>query len=85
MFGAMRPLSAVANGFHVDRVGERHDVDSFAGNAEPAMTDVLNEPIILTLMRHDGVDMDSLQHLIHEAGNDLLRRRDEAEDAERDI
>jgi hypothetical protein len=29
--------------------------------------------------------MDSLQNLIHEAGNDLLRRRDEAEDAERDI
>jgi hypothetical protein len=81
----MRPLSAAANGSRVDRVGERHDADSFAGNAEPAMTDVLNEPIILTLMRHDGVEMDSLQHLILVAGNDLLRRRDEAEDAERDI
>lgn len=82
--GAMRPLSA-ANGSGVDRVGERHDADSFSGNAEPAMMDVLNEPIIHTIMRHDGVDMDSLQHLIHEAGTDLLRRRDEAEDAERDI
>ncbi|MBB4284876.1 hypothetical protein [Roseospira goensis] len=45
----------------------RHDVETFAGNAEPALVDVLNEPIVHTMMRRDGVAMASLQSLLHDA------------------
>jgi len=45
----------------------RHDVDAFEGNAEPAMVDVLNEPIVRSVMYRDGVAMDTLQAILRKA------------------
>ncbi|WP_299440541.1 hypothetical protein [uncultured Rhodospira sp.] len=70
----------MTNGATLGRAVERHDVDSFAGNAEPTIVDVLNEPIVHTMMRRDGVEMDSLQHLLHEAETVLLNRHADADE-----
>ncbi|KAA5607401.1 hypothetical protein F1188_01145 [Roseospira marina] len=67
------------NGGHV--LGAfRNDVDAFGGNAEPAMVDVLNEPIVRTVMRRDGVAMDSLQAILRDAERSVTRRPDGAPD-----
>jgi len=42
-------------------------VDAFEGNAEPAMVDVLNEPIVRSMMCRDGVAMDTLQAILRKA------------------
>jgi len=78
--GHGRARVTVTNGSALGRMGERHDAESFAGNAEPTMVDVLNEPIVHTMMRRDGVEMESLQHLLHEAETVLLRRHDDADE-----
>jgi hypothetical protein len=76
-FGEGRPASLLTGGSgpsegsqesggHV-RGPFRHDVEAFGGNAEPAMVDVLNEPIVHSMMRRDGVAMDALQDLLRRA------------------
>lgn len=69
-----RPRMSAANARNIQetargagRGATRHDVDAFGGSAEPAMVDVLNEPIVLSLMRRDGVPMESLQRVIGDA------------------
>lgn len=39
----------------------RHDVEAFGGTAEPTLVDVLNEPIVATIMHCDGVALTALQ------------------------
>ncbi len=45
----------------------RHDVDAFGGTAEPALVDILNEPIVRTMMRRDGVALATLQRVMGDA------------------
>lgn len=45
----------------------RHDVEAFGGTAEPTLVDVLNEPIVRTMMRRDGVALATLQRVMGEA------------------
>lgn len=85
-FGEGRPASLLTGGTgpsaesqdsggHV-RGPFRHDIEAFGGNAEPAMVDVLNEPIVHTMMRRDGVAMDALQALLSKAEKSVHHRRD---------
>jgi len=45
----------------------RHDVEAFGGTAEPTLVDVLNEPIVRTIMRRDGVALSALQRVMGDA------------------
>ncbi|SDE68042.1 hypothetical protein [Rhodospira trueperi] len=49
------------------RAMKRHDTETFGGTAEPAVTNVLNDPLIHSMMHRDGVPLESLQALIRDA------------------
>lgn len=53
------------------RSSTRHDAAAFAGTREPSLVEVLNDPIVLSMMRRDGVPMDSLQGLLRKIGRGL--------------
>lgn len=71
------------------RSAARHDVETYAGTAEPSMVDVLNEPIVRIMMSRDGVDMDALQRVLHQAETllhaDDGRSRDTAQSDRGDV
>lgn len=53
------------------RSSTRHDAAAFAGTREPSLVEVLNDPIVRSVMIRDGVPMDSLQGLLRRIGRGL--------------
>ncbi len=53
------------------RASARHDAAAFAGTREPSLVEVLNDPIVRSVMTRDGVPMDSLQGLLRRIGRGL--------------
>lgn|GEM_PF-2677526 len=53
------------------RPSVRHDAAAFAGNREPSLVEVLNDPIVRSVMTRDGVPMDMLQGLLRRIGRGL--------------
>ena len=53
------------------RSSARHDAAAFAGTREPSLVEVLNDPIVRSMMNRDGVPMDALQGLLRRIGRGL--------------
>ncbi|HXS42545.1 MAG TPA: hypothetical protein VN766_20280 [Stellaceae bacterium] len=53
----------------------------YVGNAEPALSDILNDPIVRLVMLRDGVRAEDLDKLVAQARDYLLTRSPESQAA----
>ena len=53
----------------------------YVGNAEPALSDILSDPIVRLVMLRDGVREEDLEKLVTQTRNHLLTRSPESQAA----